>query len=139
MKKAIRIALPLIAIVLMMVVGCHHNPATTVPAGAINQFDATAYRILSDAQAAIEFIKKDVDAKTITLTDQQKAIFNQLIMHYNTAEAAAQAYHANGNGQADTSTLTTALNQVIADIAAVSTQIQGATTRQKTATAGGVQ
>jgi hypothetical protein len=80
-----------------------------------------------------------VDAKTITLTDQQKAIFNQLIMHYNTAETAAQAYHANGNGQADTGTLTTALNQVIADIAAVSTQIQGTTTRQKTATAGGVQ
>lgn len=128
----------------VLVVGCQHKVATAatpVPPGAVNQFDATAYRICADAQAAIESVKADVAAGTVTLTDPQKAILNQLIAHYNTAESLAQAYHANANGNADTSSLTAALNQLVADIAAVATQIQGAATKQKTtaATAGGKQ
>jgi hypothetical protein len=124
----------MLAIALMLAVGCHKAATTgatsspAVPPGAVNQFDATAYRICADAQAAIESVKADVAAGTVTLTDPQKVILNQLIAHYNTAESLAVAYHTNRNGNADTATLTAALQQLVTDISQVATQINTATT-----------
>jgi hypothetical protein len=128
---------------MVTIVSCNHNPASTTPStppppGAVNQFDATVYRVLSDAQAAIESIKSDQQSGKITLSAQEKSIFNQLIQHYNAAESLAQAYHAAAQtGNPDTATLTTAINQVISDIAAVTQQIQGAS-KAAAAKSGGV-
>ena len=96
-------ASPLIMAVIAMVLvlatlaGCRHNPATPatpVPPGAINQLDATSFRVLSDAQAAINSVKADVANGTVTLAPAQKTVLNQIISDYDVAEGLAQAYHA---------------------------------------------
>ena len=114
--------LSIIFVSLLLTCGCAKKVQAPVP-GEINSFDATAYRTLSDAQAAIDSVKQDVNAGTIALSPTQKTVFNQLINDYNIGESAWQAYHAGATN--DTTTLTNAIDALVADIAQVATQIQG--------------
>lgn len=104
--------------------GCATKPASPTLPGAINSFDQTSYQTLMDAQAAIAAVKMDVSSGKITLTAGQKSVLNQAISDYNVAEASWQTYHAGAtNNVAD---LTAAINALVADVAAIATQIQGA-------------
>ena len=115
--------LPLL-LVLLVGLGCAaKKPAAMLPAGAINQFDATSYRVLSDAQAAINSVKSDISAGKVTPTEEEKKVLNQIIADYNSANDLYQAYHSQAT--TDTAGLSRAINQLISDIAAVSSQFQG--------------
>jgi hypothetical protein len=105
---------------LCLLAGCVKNIQAPVP-GQLNAFDATSYRVLTDAQAAIDSVKNS--AITAPLTSTQKVVLNQAIADYNIAEASWQAYHAGGT--TNTAALTSAINTLVADIAAISTQIKG--------------
>jgi hypothetical protein len=122
MKKKFSV-LPLV-LVLVVGLGCAaKKPAATLPPGAINQFDATSYRVLSDAQAAINSVKGDIAAGKVTPTEGEKKILNQIIADYNSANDLYQAYHLQAT--TDTAGLSRAINQLVSDIAAVSSQFQG--------------
>ena len=94
-----------------------------LPPGAINQFDATSFRVLSDAQAAINSVKSDIAAGKVTPSDAEKKVLNQIIADYNTANDLYQSYHSGATN--DTTGLSQAITQLINDIAAVTTQLQG--------------
>jgi hypothetical protein len=122
----LRIRIAPILLMLILVAACHKNTVQApLPAGAINQLDATAYRVLSDAQAAINSLKGDIESGKMTVTDTQKAVLNQVIAHYNVAEGLAQSYHATG-GVGDTTALTNAISQLVQDIASLTQQAQQA-------------
>jgi hypothetical protein len=123
MKK--RATFAFVVLTLVAALGCAaKKPATsTLPPGAINQFDATSFRVLADAQAAINSVKSDIAAGKITPSDTEKKVLNQIIADYNKANDLYQAYHAGAT--TDTTALSQAINQLINDIAAVTTQIQG--------------
>jgi len=98
--------------------GCAAKSPVTAPVpGSINSFDALSYRTLMDAQAAIQSVKGSA------LATQQKAVVNQAIQDYNVAEAAWQAYHAGATS--NPAALTAAINALVADVAAITTQLQG--------------
>lgn len=88
------IAFFILAVTLGMV-GCVHagTAATTVP-GAVNDFDATTYRGLSDMQAVIKTTEADVAAGKVTLSASEQTVFTTFKNAYNTAEQAWQVYHA---------------------------------------------
>ncbi len=115
------------AFVLLMLaaaLGCAAKKTSApLPPGAINQFDATSFRVLADAQAAINSVKSDIAAGKITPSDTEKKVLNQIIADYNKANDLYQAYHAGATS--DTTALSQAITQLIGDIAAVTTQIQG--------------
>ena len=113
------------AVVLMLVMaatlifsGCaaKQPPSAPVP-GSINAFDATSFRVLSDAQAMINSIKFDVSTGNLTLSPTQKKVLNQAIADYNVGESAWQAYHAGATG--DTTTLGKAITDLVNDIASL--------------------
>ena len=91
--------------------GC--KPVTaTLPAGAINSFDASSYQTLMTAQATLNTLK--VDAPTVEPSvPQYKTVLNQAIADYNTAEAAWQVYHSTG---ANSAGVTAALAVIATDI-----------------------
>ena len=64
-----------------------------------------------------------VKADLSKLSPEAKPSLNKAIALYNTAEAAWQAYHAGKSS--DQATLTAALSQAVADVAALLTQISG--------------
>lgn len=105
-----------------LTVGCAKHVAAPVP-GAINVFDSTSYRTLVDAQAAIQSVKADVANGKKTLNPTEKAVLNQAIQDYNIAQAAWQAYHAGATQ--DTTTLASAINQLVLDIAGIASKIGG--------------
>jgi hypothetical protein len=115
--------LPLLLVLLIGLGGATKKPVATLPPGAINQFDATSYRVLSDAQAAINSVKADIAAGKVTPTDEEKKVLNQIIADYNSANDLYQAYHSQAT--TDTGGLSRAINQLVSDIAAVSSQFQG--------------
>lgn len=122
MKKRF-LVIPLL-LVLAGGLGCAaKKPPGSLPAGAINQFDATSYRVLSDAQAAINSVKNDIQAGKVTPTENEKKVLNQIIADYNTANDLYQSYHSGAT--TDTEGLSKAVNQLVSDIAAVSSQFQG--------------
>lgn len=96
----------------LLLAACHKKTATAPVPGAINTFDSTTYRALSDAQAAINSFKADLAAGKLTETPAIKTALNQVIADYNSANALYQAYHASGGGTAT------------APIAAATTQLQ---------------
>ena len=120
-----RLGFAFVVLTLVAALGCaaKKTSTTTLPAGAINQFDATSYRVLSDAQAAINSVKSDIAAGKITPSQTEKTVLNQIIADYNKANDLYQAYHAGAT--TDTTALSQAVNQLVSDIAAVTTQIQG--------------
>lgn len=115
--------IPVLLLSICLLAGCANKAVQAPVPGQINSFDATSFRVLSDAQAAIDSVKTDVAAGKVTLTDAQKKVFNQVVSDYNLGEASWQAYHSGATS--DTVGLTNAINQLVADIAAVTTQIRG--------------
>jgi hypothetical protein len=116
--------LTLLLLSIVLAAGCSTKSTQPVLPGAINSFDQTSYQTLMDAQAAIGAVKADVAGGKFTLTAAQKTVFNQAIADFNVAEAAWQTYHAGATN--NVAALTTAINQLVADVAAIATQIQGA-------------
>jgi hypothetical protein len=112
-------------LLLTLSAACHKSATTNtpLPPGAVNQLDATAFRVLSDAQAAINSLKADIESGKLTVTATQKAVLNQVIAHYNAAEGLAQSYHTTG-GLNDPAALTAAISQLVQDIAALTQQAQ---------------
>jgi hypothetical protein len=97
--------------------------APTLPAGAVNQFDATAFRTLADSHAAIASVQQNVASGTLTITAAQKTTLNQIITDQNTAQALYKAYHAVPTG--DTTALSAAIAKLVPDIAAITTMLEG--------------
>ena len=102
--------------------GCAKKATAPVP-GSINSFDSMSYQTLMEAQAGINAVKSDVASNKVTLTPAQKTVLNQAIADYDLAQAAWHAYHAGAT--ADTAALTAAINQIVSDIAALASKIQG--------------
>jgi PBP1b-binding outer membrane lipoprotein LpoB len=94
---------------------------TTLPAGAINTTDASAYRVLSDAKAFLSSIQSSTAAGTLTLTAAQKTVVNNLITASNTADQLWEAYHAGAS--TDAAGLTTAVNNLNSALATAQAQI----------------
>ncbi len=120
-----RFSIAFLALALASGIGCAAKKTTPapLPPGAINQFDATSFRVLADAQAAINSVKSDIAAGKVTPTENEKKVLNQIIADYNTANDLYQSYHSGATN--DTTGLSQAINQLVVDIAAVSTQLQG--------------
>ena len=120
-----RILISLVAVALASGLGCASKKTASnpLPEGAINQFDATSFRVLADAQAAINSVKGDITAGKLNPTENEKKILNQIIDDYNGANTLYQAYHSGATS--DTAGLSRAINQLVLDIAAVSSQLQG--------------
>jgi len=102
--------------------GCAKKVTAPLP-GAINSFDSTTYQTLMDAQAAINAVKADVASGKLVPTPIQKSVLNQAISDYDLAQAAWHAYHSGATS--DTAGLTAAIDQIVADIAAIAQKIQG--------------
>ena len=101
--------------VLVLGLGCAKKAAAPLPAGAINSFDATTYRALADAQAAINSFKSSVSSGQVTETPAIKTALNQVIQDYNSADALYQAYHAS-QGQTATAPIQTAVTKLQTDV-----------------------
>ncbi|HMF74288.1 MAG TPA: hypothetical protein VK604_01370 [Bryobacteraceae bacterium] len=99
--------------------GCQVKATAKLPPGALNTFDADSYRVLSDAHAVVQSIHDDAAAGKVTLNDGQTALINHVIADDNTADHLYQAYHANASG--DTTALSQAIQQLISDLASLST------------------
>jgi hypothetical protein len=97
-----------------MTVACAKRAVAPVP-GQLNTFDAYAYRVLADAQAAINDFKASVASGKVPETPTLKTVLNQAITDYNAANMAYQAWHAAG-GKGPTAPISAALNQMNADI-----------------------
>jgi hypothetical protein len=113
----------------LLIAGCAHQVNAPLPPGALNAFDADSYRTLSDGHAAIQSIQQDAAAGKLTLDANQKTVLNKAIADVNTADHLYQAYHASGAG--DTTALSTAIQQIVADLALLSTVPTAATTPAK--------
>jgi hypothetical protein len=105
-----------IALLITLTVACHKTVTAPVP-GQLNTFDAYAYRVLFDSQAAINSFKASPSAQVPAV----KTVLNQAISDYNIAEGAYQAWHATG-GSGDTTTISNAISRVQADIAGIAAQ-----------------
>lgn len=107
---------------MVTVAGCQHK-AATLPAGAINSFDATSYDVLVTTQGAINGFK----AQLPTLPASQQAIvkpaLNQAIGYYNQAEIAWQDFHK--GGATTSSALSAALGQLISSLGTIEQLIKG--------------
>jgi opacity protein-like surface antigen len=112
MRKRALIAVTLIT--LAMAAGCAKHVTAPVP-GSLNTFDSYAYRVLADAQAAINDFKASVASGKVPETPTLKTVLNQAITDYNAANMAYQAWRAAG-GNGMTAPIAAALNQVNADI-----------------------
>ena len=110
-KKIATVALLSIVIV---AAGCAKHVTAPVP-GQLNAFDAYAYRVLADAQAAINDFKASIASGKVAETPTLKTVLNQAITDYNAANMAYQAWHAAG-GTGMTAPIAAALNQLNADI-----------------------
>lgn len=117
-----KVKLFFVVLALAAAMGCARKVAAPLP-GAINSFDSISYVTLMDTQAAINAVKDDVAAGKITLSPTQKTVLNQAIQDYDIAQASWQAYHSGATG--DTAGLTAAINQIVADVAAIAVKIQG--------------
>lgn len=109
-------------VVLALAMGCAKKAVAPVP-GQLNTFDAYAYRVLADTQAALNSFKADVEAGKLVATPTLKTALNQAITDYNAANAAYQAWRAAG-GTGDTLPVTRAINQAQADVSGVAVLTQ---------------
>ncbi len=110
--KIAMVAVTLIAMTLAT--GCAKKAVAPVP-GQLNTFDAYAYRVLADSQAAINDFKASVASGKVAETPALKTVLNQAITDYNAANMAYQGWHAAGGGGM-TAPIAAALNQMNADI-----------------------
>lgn len=124
----------LLVAVITLMTGCAKQPAQAPVPGSINSTDAWAFRVISDAQAAIRQIKGwetcsdqkfpgtvnfdgasftcDPTAGTFPASARQPLF--QAENSYNIAEAAGNAYHAGASS--DTVGLTTAVTNLTSAI-----------------------
>lgn len=114
MKKAV----PLILLTIVLA-GCVKNVVAPVP-GQLNTFDAYAYRVLYDAQAAINSFKTSASASNPSV----KPILNQTIADYDIAESAYQVWRAAG-GTGPTTAITQSIAKVQTDIEGIATAAGG--------------
>ena len=112
-----------IIILLLSTFACTKHVVAPVP-GQLNVYDAYAYRVLADAQAAISDFRNSVTSGKLAESPDIKTALNQAISDYNTANVAYQAWHAAG-GTASTTTITAQLNALQADINNVAVQAGG--------------
>lgn len=110
----------LIGAVLVLGCACHKNVVTAPVPGQLNTFDAYAYRVLYDAQAAINSFKGSASASNPSV----KPVLNQAIADYDIAESAYQVWHAAG-GTGSTVAVTQAISKVQSDIAGIATAAGG--------------
>lgn len=116
----------------LLVAGCAHQVTAApapLPPGALNAFDADSYRTLADGHAAVQSLQQQAAAGTLTLNASQKTVLNKAITDVNTADHLYSLYHAEAGG--DTTALSTAIQQVVADLAALATVPTAATPAPK--------
>jgi hypothetical protein len=123
-----------LALSLMLIVGCHHNSSTNtpppLPAGAVNQIDADAFRALADTQAFLNSVKQDQESGAVTLTPTEKTVFNQVIQDYDIAAPLAKAYH-DSQGAGSPQALQDAINKMKADTTTATAQINTPSLKRK--------
>lgn len=94
-----------------VLIGCVHNPAATLPKGAINSFDADTYSALIATQATLNSFKANAELMALP---QGKTFVKQAIQDYNTALSAWKAYHSGGgNSTAVTLAITTLTTDIL--------------------------
>lgn len=94
--------------------GCAKRAVVPVP-GQLNTFDAYAYRVLADAQAALNDFKASVTSGKLSETPTLKTVLNQAITDYDSANTVYQAWHSAG-GTGSTVQIAMALDKLNADI-----------------------
>jgi histidyl-tRNA synthetase len=65
-----------------------------LPAGAIDEFDAISYRNLATAQAFLNSLRGSITAGKLTLSPDQKMLFNEVVGYYNLAQDLGHKYHS---------------------------------------------
>lgn len=110
------------ALLLLLGVGCANHPASApipVP-GQLNTFDAYAFRVLYDAQAALSAFSEDVQSGKVPAATV-KVPLNQAITDYDAAETTYKVWRAAGGSTATSATapVTAALTKVQSDITAI--------------------
>ncbi len=101
-----------ILMVLVFFAGCAKSGSATkpLPPGATSAFDATSYDSLRTIQGAIDGFKQ------AGVPAAAKKPLNELIVAYNAAQTAWQAYHAGTGSEAQ---VTSAISNAQAKLAAV--------------------
>jgi hypothetical protein len=115
-----RVARSIIPLILLLGMGCHRSVTTAPVPGQLNTFDAYAYRVLYDAQAAINSFKGSQSASNPSV----KPVLNQAIADYDIAQSAYKVWYATG-GTGPTTPISDAISKVQSDIAAISTAAGG--------------
>ena len=113
----------------LSMVGCVHPGAATVPAnataplpaGAVDQVDATANKDLQAAHAFLATVASDVQSGKVTLSADQLRILDDADQAVNVASTAEKAYHNGGGG--DASVLNAALAAAMKAFTAVQSSI----------------
>lgn len=110
---------------LVTTTGCANRAATVPVPGSINTYDAYSFRILADAQAALNAFKSDVSSGKVPETPTLKSVLNQAIADYDTAETVYKAWHAVGGSTSASATapVTAAINKVQSDISSIANQV----------------
>jgi hypothetical protein len=123
-KTRYTLSLALIAMLLMVGIGCANNPKPqTLPTGATSAADANSYRVLNDAHAFLQSIRDSVTSGKLTLSATQKQAFNDLVLSSNAADALWQTCHAGGCSAAQQQQLTDSTNKLNANLATAQSQI----------------
>lgn len=118
--KQKRIAVSLIlTLALIGSVGCGKRVVAPVP-GQLNTFDAYAFRVLADAQAALNNFKTSPSAQVPAI----KTVVNQAFADYSIAQAAYHVWRdAGGNG--DVTPVAAAIAKMQGDISGIASQTGG--------------
>ena len=120
-----RLSFTLLAVLCIALVGCaNQTKPTTLPTGAIDQTDATVYRVLTDAQAFLTDIRAGSTSGKLVLSPAQKTTFNALVTSYDATESLWQAYHAKAS--TDAAGLTASANTLNANLTSAQSTILGA-------------
>lgn len=90
-----------LALLLVLAACAHQHQTQPLPQGATSQADATAYRVLADAQAFLGSVRQSVEAGKLHMSVAQKLAFNSLVEAYNVAEAEWQTCHAGHCSEGD--------------------------------------
>lgn len=105
--------------VLIIFTGCANKNVVTAPVpGSLNTYDAYAFRVLADTQAALNAFKADVASGKVAETPAIKSTLNQTIADYNIAEAVYQAWHTAG-GTGSTTSLASSIATVQSDVSSL--------------------
>lgn len=122
MKRTLTLCLFLIGCV-----GCANRAATAPVPGSLNSTDAAFYRVLYDAQAALNQFRADVVSGKVTETPTLKATFNQATTDYNAAESVFQIWRAAGASSAASATapVSQAITKFQGDVTAIAAQAGG--------------